>query len=352
MLTETDEYGNRLASAECGACPAGQIVILQDTSYGGVAYTSDPMACQSCPDPNMEFVYSSNSFSCVCKTGYTIVGNVMVGPQSCIPTTQFQATQFNGMLNTAINIQYPLVGVQVSSIIILHYFVEAATRCFYYGGPSDIASCETLGNLCVLQMYSSTSGACIAFAQILIGRSATFQIDQQSTWNKGMPFLYYPPTFDAPCWDATIPTTMSLKNFKMHYVVAKYTINGTYLGLEDASSIFAYCAAPAPYTSLGGGSSSDTQWTVFGNSKTIEWKCDLNLLLRSDMYFYDMYYLDTETQELYAVPVRIVNYDGYDSVNSLYASELCDLDDVLVRRFFLFDIISGIPSSGSTMTPR
>jgi hypothetical protein len=201
-------------------------------------------------------------------------------------------------------------------------------------------------------MYDSAAGACSAFSAIVDLRGPLSVINNQPEWRVGMPWLYYPDTNSDPCFDQNITSVMNLNSRMMNYKVAKYAVNGTYMGLEDASTLFAYCSLPAPMTAKGGGPTSETDWTLFGNSKVFEWKCDLSSLLKSEMFFYDLFYYEEETNSLHAVPVRLVNYDEYDIKNLKYVDNHCGLTDVLVRRFFLYDTLSGIPSDGSTLHPR
>lgn len=221
------------------------------------------------------------------------------------------ALEYANSLGTAVNVQYTELGLIVSSMTVSHYYAKAAAYCKYYGGSHDLQYCETLANLCVLQMYNPAVGACLAFNGIAALRPPTSVINQQSTWKIGMPWLYYPDTQDAPCFDTSIPITMDLREKVLTYVVAKYSLNGTWLGNEDVTTLFGYCSRGVPNTEMGGGSSSDTSWTIFGTSKATVFECDLASLLKKDqgdMYFYDLFLKDTVSDSLYAVPVRLVNY--------------------------------------------
>ena len=53
------------------------------------------------------------------------------------------------------------------SLLFQHYFANASVHCAYYLGPgASTAACQTLGNLCVLQMYDMESAACAHFREI------------------------------------------------------------------------------------------------------------------------------------------------------------------------------------------
>ena len=121
--------------------------------------------------------------------------------------------------------------------------------------------------------------------------------------------------------------------------------------MEDASTLFAYCGMEKPFTGYGGGNSAESTWTLFGQSRRTIYRCNLASLLKSETFFYDLFFQDPETLQLYPVPVRNVNYGGLEAVNPLYVENLCENTDVLTRRFFLFDSISGVPADGSSVEP-
>ena len=138
----------------------------------------------------------------------------------------------------------------------------------------------------------------------------------------------------------------------MQYVVSKYSLNGTFLGNEDVSDLFHYCQTSAPTTQ-----SVDTTWTIFGNSKIIRMKCDLYSILSKSLdqqYFYELFIRESGTGSLFSVPVRITQLvdDTGGTPNDLYPRNLCDSTDVLVRRFFLFDIVSGIDAAEQQTAPK
>ena len=198
-------------------------------------------------------------------------------------------------------------------------------------------------------MYLSTAGACSVFNAIIDLRGPLSIINSQSTWKYGMPWLLYPSPSSSYCFDSSNDITMNLEEKLLHYVVSKFTLNGTWLGYESAHTLFAYCQTPAPMTRFGGGESSDTQWAIFANSKKTTFKCDLSSLLDAGMYFYDLFLMNPDTNKLFPVPVRLVDLN--EGSNTLYPGNLCQTEDVLVRRFFLFDTVSGIESGGNTVKP-
>ena len=162
-----------------------------------------------------------------------------------------------------------------------------------------------------------------------------------------MPWLYY-QLGSTPCKDKSVTMKMSLDSLLLDFVVAKYTMNGTFMGYEDVNTFFSYCPRAAPHSSRGGGSSSSTGWAIFGASEYMHFKCDLALLVEREQMFYDLFLVDSRTADLVPVSVRVTNlrHDSSEP-NSLHrtGSDLCSSKEVAVRRFFLYDVVSGLTDS-------
>ena len=282
---------------------------------------------------------------CTCPTGYTITGVTSIGSQSCVLTSL--AAAYLKIEGIAINSKYSSIGVAVLSTTILHYFTKAAVHCQYYGGPQDIQSCNILANLCALQLYDDQSTVCASYLAITSSRGATF-VDNVANWVAGMPWLYYSGSSEACFYDG-VDRTVSLKNDKLVYVLGTFTMNGTFLGYRPLGTLFTYCGRTAPYSSDGGGTSSSTDYQIFAHVTNSNYTCDLTTLYGSEQLFYELY---LQGSAFYPVPVRVVNLRTGASgtqPNSLRPkANLCDASDVLVRRFFLVDIISGLTANSAT----
>lgn len=344
VLLEKDATGESLDEKICETCPPGELVIIADASYAGRKYTADLHSCQKCPHDKMNFDVSSGLISCKCASGYIISGQTTIGEQVCLKSSL--ASSFDAERETAASITFTS-GKQLSSENILHYYVRAATDCTYYGGYEDTPACQLLANLCVLKYYDDASPPCKTFTAIAASRSKTYDV---TNWGKGMPWVYYEAA-STPCKDESIQMSMSLTGKVLNYVVATYTLNGTFLGYSDVATFFSYCTMTFPDTAKGGGTSTSTQWTVFGSTEHINFKCNLNSLLRTTQYFYELFLYDDKADTLVPIPVRPTNLiRGGGRPNKLYSGreDLCSKGDVNVRRFYLYDIISGITSDSFT----
>jgi meckelin len=312
-----------------GVIPSSQLV-------AGVYYEKDLYSCRFCPDKLMTMTVSSSGIvSCSCPSGYTKVGQSSIGSQSCVKTTN----EYLSTATSAATVEF--ASETIVSAVILHHYTLAATRCKYFGGPDDQASCQTLANLCVLQQYNALSYPCSVFQEISNLRSS---IENIATWPQSMPWLYY-RTPSTPCKDTSLQMTMSLNSLQLEFIVATYTLNGTFLGYSDVETLFTYCPMPSPWTQTGGGSSSTTLWMIFGSSQYISFKCDPGLLVDRSQLFYELFLKDTVTGLLMPISVRITNLldsSGKRPNSKFISRDLCKSNEIHVRRFYLFDISTGI----------
>ena len=312
-------------------------MIISGKQYYGSLYL-----CQSCPDPLMSMTLGN---VCTCPNGYSITGVSTIGPQSCVLTSL--AVSYLKLENIAINIKYNDIGITVLSSTISHYFIKAATHCQYFGGSKDIQSCNILANLCALQLYDDQSTVCSTYLSIIASRGAVY-IDNVANWVTGMPWLYYSGSSTA-CFDSGVDRTVTLRNDNLEYVLGTFTMNGTFLGYQPLGTLFTYCGRVGPYSSTGGGTSSTSDYQIFAHVTNNNYTCDLTTLYGKQQLFYELY---LRGATFYPVPVRVVNLrsgvSGNQPNNLRPINNLCDGTDVLVRRFFLVDLISGLTADSAT----
>ena len=180
----------------------------------------------------------------------------------------------------------------------------------------------------------------------------TGNINDVMNWATRMPWMFVNGG-GGSCFLTKYRTQVSLFDQMMRYVVGKYTLNGTFAGYEEVGTLFTYCSRTLAFSGKGGGAGSSTTWQYYGASETQNYQCDLETLLEKEMYFYELFLYDpkdtTTANNLLPVPIRVVGIGGSTTINKLTPAHLCDKQDSLVRRFFLFDTVSGISStSGST----
>ena len=336
---------------DCLTCPKGMAIITEDLYEeghnfyitAGRKYTANPYQCVSCPDQNMIF---DTSYSCVCSDGYLLTGEASIGEQSCISTSHSPSISNPGYAK--VRFQDPTIlgryDFTLESITMSHLYIKASSECEFYKASTGKSSCQALGNLCVLNMYDEDSPACMQFEIISQKRLETYHGIKE--WKYTMPWLYYSDESEYITNDKSLNMKISFQpqsNYvhELTFKLAKYTVNGTFVGIEDLTNQFEYCR-----NSLS--QDRKPHWLSFGMTHRHEYSCSIEeTLLGKEMYLYDMYIVDnscggdlesTDSFDcLYPVPVlnrNLVRDNQFPNINQKFGD---DIDDQYTRRFFLFD---------------
>lgn len=359
-----DEVTGFPIGKDCLRCPGGTAVITTDLYQtgqeyhftAGVKFTADPHQCSSCPDPNMFF---DTDYSCVCSNGYILTGEASLGAQTCI---ERYPTISSGYAKVEFKSPRNIVGsntgsdFSLESMTFSHLYLKAASDCEYFKGATgkSLQSCQTLANLCVMSFYDKESPACKQFETIAQRRIGTYH--KQEDWKYSLPWLYYRDEADIITEDRGIDMKMSFNEQVSHthvlsFKLAKYTLDGKFVGIEDLTIQMEYCYDPPRRDDI-----NQPRWLSFGNGHRNAYSCSLSSLLDRDMYFYDMYIVDASCNDtdsdplvecFYPVPVLNRNLvDGNDFPN-FNQQPLDESNDRYTRRFFLFDSKAGKTASGT-----
>jgi hypothetical protein len=108
----------------------------------------------------MSLSVTGGVYSCACASGYTLTGVSAIGPQSCLLTTltaAFTATATAAASVTYYDRQSGSTVATVASLTFQHYYLQAVSRCTYFGTAEDVLYCQQLANLCTLQLYDKTT---------------------------------------------------------------------------------------------------------------------------------------------------------------------------------------------------
>ncbi|KAL7548806.1 hypothetical protein ACHAWF_012064 [Thalassiosira exigua] len=352
QLVEIYDSSGMPTRMDCLSCPEKTAVITEDLYEegqqffvsAGKTFKADPYSCVSCPDPHMSF---GTDYSCVCDDGFILTGEAAIGEQSCIKHTPSVTGTYS-----KVRFRDPqVIGVEsneasdfaLDSLTFSHLYMKAASRCEYYE-PSlqSREACQALGNLCVLSQYDEDASPCKQLEAISQRRTESYR--NQEEWKHTLPWLYYRDEAGDVINDKGVETRMSFHDI-LSFKVAKYSLNGTFLGIEDVEDEFEFC-----FNSVR--RPGHARWMKFGNTYAREDECSLNDLFESEMFLYDMYLEDKcsgdseQSYCLYPVPVlnrNLIRDSKFPNVNNVIED---DLDDVYTRRFFLFDNQSGRTSSG------
>ncbi|CAN0094490.1 unnamed protein product, partial [Phaeothamnion confervicola] len=348
---ELTDGGDYLPAKECSSCAAGTRVFLEAGEAAGVRYAADAYACRSCPDSHASF---DSAGACSCDSGYTQTGVAQVGALGCVATDRAVAvSDWNTAAASVVSysaVQTTPTGfatgtASVDSLVFQHYFLAAAAGChdgtFGTGDDASMA-CQTLANLCVLQLYGESTKACALFQVTTASRAATNYA--ASNWAITLPWLYY-DAGPAPRTATGVGAEMTLGS-TLRFRLAKFSLDGRWLGMVELNTLPFYCGAPAPDTGDGGGTSRSTDYLSFGHAARESFKCDLATLVGSETFFYDMYVVDSATETLYPVAVLVTNFPGDANVNVKAADET---DDRFTRRFFFFDAVGGVSDDSAAV---
>ncbi|CAM9514327.1 unnamed protein product [Ascophyllum nodosum] len=366
VLLETDQVGEYLSEKSCEACADGTRVFGEAFMEAGVYYSTDPTSCRSCPDEHMSF---DSSGQCSCDDGYTSVGSSSLGPLRCVDSSYVSSiSSWTGSGASTITYRSVITSAGLKatpsletllSLTFQHLLTWAGASCYSYTGTGGdgLQACQTLGNLCILQLHSPSSSACSLFSEVLNNRlgnshgQAREKNKRMRTidtgWGVTLPWLSYVEEARDVRDGTDIEMELTFAS-EMNIFLAKYSLDGVWLGLERMTTQPYYCGVGAPDTSAGGGESRSTGYLKFGHSMTDSFECDLSSLLAHEVYFYDPYVMDEATGELHPIAVLNVNYDMSGSTPNLNESPVDEFDDLFTRRFVFFDVVSGVTDASGT----
>ena len=133
------------------------------------------------------------------------------------------------------------------SDVISHYFQWSAYMC----GEESFSSveelsgevqeaCQTLANMCVMQLYDLGADVCDKYEAIMNARDDG---EYQDSWMKGMPWLYYDNDANFVREDRSIRMRVSFNEIagytnQLKYKLVKFSIDGKLLAVEDLSTHF------------------------------------------------------------------------------------------------------------------
>jgi meckelin len=108
-----------------------------------------------------------------------------------------------------------------------------------------LEACQTLANLCVLQLYDQSTTACNIFQQLMSQKTnlATFSQNYGvSSWKEGLPWLYYSEkALDIVKKSGRLDLTVSYyqpsestpdRTSRLTFYLGRYALNGTFIGFE------------------------------------------------------------------------------------------------------------------------
>ncbi|XP_043116004.1 meckelin isoform X1 [Puntigrus tetrazona] len=321
VLVERDVSGNPLNESRCEACNVTEPAFSAPDTAGN--------RCVRCDD---SFINSSQS--CVCGTL-----NVQAGGM-CFPSG-------NGLPTSVLpNVIFSQLGNSVPSAWFSNFMYSSAAACLLF---SNRTGCQSLGNMCVMNMHSFSTinnDACGLYNTVYRATAALGSSQDVSYWRANLPWLYYGDQLGLASrilQNEPLPVGFSFKgaqkNTNIELRAAVYSVRGEFLRWE----------------SVGGGNLQlcpDTlirQQSAFTFGTAYKQSCVLSVSELLNKYpepvFYDVFLVIQKPQEdkrLLAVPLLNIN----QQFNGQFTNEGSNMNNwLLTRRLMLVDTLSGRQNS-------
>uniref|UniRef100_A0A671MD16 Meckelin-like n=1 Tax=Sinocyclocheilus anshuiensis TaxID=1608454 RepID=A0A671MD16_9TELE len=308
VLVEREWNGNPLNEAQCEACNATEPAFSAPDMTGN--------RCVRCED---SFINSSQS--CVCGTSNI---QVRISDIWCICLH----LHWSGKLECICVTQ----ALSVTSLWFSSFMYSSAAACLLF---SNRTACQSLGNMCVMNMHSSSTinnDACGLYNTVY--RAAQGSSQDISYWRTNLPWLYYGDQLGLASrilQNEPLPVGFSFKGTQK-LRAAVYSVRGEFLRWE----------------SVGGGNLQ-----VGRHDQFLFWGQIHKLFLRllngyPEPVFYDVFLVIQKPQEdkrLLAVPLLNIN----QQFNGQFTNQGSSMNNwYLTRRLMLVDTLSGREKSLSS----
>lgn len=346
-LTSGDLANSTFDPASPGACVCPSTHTITETiggvhlpfqtcvlCKGGSIDVRDPSICHQCAFP---FVYDSGTRRCSgCASGYTMLPDgtcELASRLSLILSMMSGASTTTSIKPRNIDNTFR-DGDATASTLLSNHLMSSGTRC--YGG-NNATACQLLANLCVLNGYDLTSGACKIYRAIQTMESCSGDGCETPI---SVPWLYYlrssTTTFQDPSFSKHVSLDETLK-----FVLSKYSWNGTWLGSEPLVTQIHNCEIT---------SEAALNFLAVGSQRQLD--CKLNLpyiVATSETVFYELF-IEADNGVLFPVPV-LIDYSNKILVpenlgdSRVYRpaarGDLTPSENAFKRRFYLYDNIGG-----------
>ncbi|XP_006884654.1 PREDICTED: meckelin isoform X2 [Elephantulus edwardii] len=317
ILVERDINGTLLSQATCELCDGKENSFTIANALGNRCVRCEP-------------TFVNTNRSCACSNPNILTGGLCFSSTGNFPLHIISAARYGEL------------GISLTSEWFAKYLQSSAAACLVY---ANLTSCQTLGNMCVMNMNSydsSTFDACRLF-QFIFEHTAGFRtVHSVSFWRQNLPWLFYGDQLGLASQvlgSTPLPMNFSFKgqnqNTKLKFIAAAYDVRGNFLKWQTLEGgVLQLC--PDTEIRLNAAYSFGT---------TYQQNCEISLSkILTDFptpTFYDVYleYTDEDQhQYIWAVPVLNLNLQH----NRLFVNQDSNSGKwLLTRRIFLVDAISG-----------
>ncbi|RXN30389.1 meckelin isoform X2 [Labeo rohita] len=215
VLVERDGNGNPLNEARCEACNATEPAFSAPDATGN--------RCVRCEDS-----FINSSLSCVCGASNVQAGGMCFSPPNVLPTS------------VASNVIFSQVTLSIPSAWFSSFLYSSAAACLSF---SNRTACQSLGNMCVMNMHSSSTinnDACRLYNTVDKATAAQGSSQDISYWRTNLPWLYYgyqPGSASRILQNEPLPVGFSFKgtqkNTNIELRAAVYSVRGEFLRWES-----------------------------------------------------------------------------------------------------------------------
>ena len=309
FATDRGLDGAKLSTRKCTRC-------VEDTTPGG----EELQVCRRC---HSSFLLSSNDSVCspCTENGLVISGgvcfdeNVLLTDTSSMYKVEYGDKSFDS-------------GFFRSNLRASQALCKSDT---------NLTACQLLGNLCVLLDYIQGGSACKEYTDLVISKIPLGIVNGDNRdWPVVMPWLFYEPSAsNAPeVLDKKEITKEFQRNEDIAFVLAVYTLNGSFVGYDNGLDSLQMCKdRPSKMAAA----------LKFATTYRSSCSTTVKEMTKMPMFLYDMFLALGD--KLYPVPVLMENYVDKDSEN---VNEGSDRDKwMLTRRFYVVDNLIGISAGGN-----
>ncbi|XP_071496819.1 meckelin-like [Diadema antillarum] len=311
-------------TTQCASCGASEIGVEYSIT-GELQANKTCVLCAAKTQPDSEDLQCER-----CHQSFIAVTGTCTCPQEgnvCFPDPLPVLPQ------GAFNVEFDILTSPVrQSWFLAEFLGEVQESCEDY---YNFTACQAWGNMCVMQLYNVDSTACQNYRSAAgVGAAQIFGANNIDDWPLNMPWLYYGDGTTEEVLDQTdlnkvFSFNSSSTDSELTLVVAQYTANGTFLGVDSVTGgRLQFCK-----------DTEERMDAAYSFATTYRSSCSLSARQFWDSYetvFFDMYmqFDDNGINKLFDIPVLITNFDP--------ANEGSDRSQWrLTRRFFLVDNLSG-----------
>uniref|UniRef100_A0AAR2LF12 Transmembrane protein 67 n=1 Tax=Pygocentrus nattereri TaxID=42514 RepID=A0AAR2LF12_PYGNA len=332
-----------------------------DCGVGGY-FDISSLSCAKCGADQISGKSGNTSLNCECQTGFKVLTNngASITCQKCpvskpgVTQDGYECIRCSGSVGEDGKCECPTGSILGECVRCQDSFISMSQSCMC-GSPNilsftNLTACQTLGNMCVLNMHSMSTiinDACGLYNTIYRATAAQGNNQNIPYWRINMPWLYYgdqPGLASRVLQSEPLPVGFSFKGTNK-LLAAVYTAQGEFIRWE----------------SVGGGNLQLCPDTlireqaayIFGTAYKQNCVLSVSDLLagQSEPLFYDIFLVQQKAQgdrRLLAVPILNLNLQ----FNGQFVNQATNMNSwYLTRRLVLIDTLSGREKSLSS-TPR